>query len=66
MNATGSASQAERAVRLLCQWGTQWDKRMSWEAWLAFARVIVQNAKQRTWPTTAFGMLNLGLVEGLR
>lgn len=57
--------QAEHAVQLLCCWGTAWDKRLAWEAWMAFGRVILQNAASQQWPTTAFGMLNLGLVEGL-
>ncbi|EFJ41512.1 hypothetical protein VOLCADRAFT_98509 [Volvox carteri f. nagariensis] len=56
---------ADRAVRLLGCWGTAWDKRMSWEAWMAMARVLAHGAARGTWPTTPFGMLNLGLVPDL-
>lgn len=60
-----AAWQANEALRLFCEWGTAWDKRMAWEAWVAWTRVILQNAQQRTWPDKPFGMLNLGLVAGL-
>ena len=37
---------------------------MPWDAWCAFARVVAESAARRKWPDSAFGMLNLGLVEG--
>jgi len=54
---------AEEALELFCQWGTCWDKRMGYDAWVAWCRVVLQGACDQKWPTTAFGMLNLGLVE---
>lgn len=54
---------ANEALRLFAEWGTAWDKRMSWDAWVAFTRVILENASSQTWPTQPFGMLNLGLVR---
>jgi hypothetical protein len=36
---------------------------MVYEAWVAWARVLLGAAQDRTWPTTPFGMLNLGLVK---
>ncbi|PNH03609.1 hypothetical protein TSOC_010316, partial [Tetrabaena socialis] len=56
---------ASAALRLFCTWGTAWDKRMPWEAWVAMARVVGHSASQKTWPNAPFGMLNLGLVPGL-
>ncbi|GLI67400.1 hypothetical protein VaNZ11_011586, partial [Volvox africanus] len=60
-----AASHADRAVWLLGCWGTSWDKRMPWDAWMAMARVLAHGAAQQVWPTTSFGMLNLGLVPDL-
>jgi hypothetical protein len=60
-----AAELARRALALLCSWGTSWDKRMAWEAWIAWARVLLQGAKERKFATSSFGMLNLGLVDGL-
>ncbi len=56
---------ARQALVLLCCWGTCWDKRMSWEAWMAWTRVLVQGAKEGKFASSSFGMLNLGLVDGL-
>lgn len=54
---------AERGVTLLLEWGCPWDKRASWEGWVAWARVLLMKAKQKSWPQTSFGVLNLGLVS---
>lgn len=49
---------------LLLEWGGAWDKRVSWEAWLAWVRVIRQRAAEREpWPENALGVINLGLVK---
>jgi len=57
-------ASATEAVRLLLQWGTCFDKRMPWGAWVAWARVCAQAAQSRAWPDAAhpFAILNLGLV----
>ncbi|KAF8071345.1 Eef1akmt4 [Scenedesmus sp. PABB004] len=34
-----AADEAAKALDLLCAWGTAYDKRMSWDAWVAFARL---------------------------
>ena len=54
---------AERGVTLLLEWGSPWDKRTSWEGWVAWARVLLMKAKDKSWPHTSFGILNLGLVR---
>lgn len=54
---------AEEGLRLVMEWGSPWDKRMSWEGWIAWARVLITKAGERSWPNTGFGILNLGLVR---
>lgn len=55
--------EAVKGLTLLLEWGSPWDKRMSWEGWLAWGRVLLMKAKERSWPQTAWGILNLGLVR---
>jgi hypothetical protein len=56
-------AEATEGVRLLLDWATNWDKRMTWEGWLSFGRVLRENAHAKTWPHSAFGVLSLGLVK---
>ncbi|KAK3422037.1 hypothetical protein EUGRSUZ_G02595 [Eucalyptus grandis] len=55
--------EAEAGLRLLLEWGTPWDKRMSWEAWVAWARVLLMKARERSWPKTSREILLLGMVR---
>lgn len=55
--------EAEEGLRLILEWGSPWDKRMSWEGWVAWARVLLMKAKEKSWPHNAWGILNLGLVR---
>lgn len=55
--------EAEKGLTLLLEWGSPWDKRMSWEGWIAWARVLLMKSKEKSWPQTAWGILNLGLVK---
>ncbi|KAF5180230.1 E3 ubiquitin-protein ligase [Thalictrum thalictroides] len=55
--------EAEKGLTLLLEWGSPWDKRMSWEGWIAWARVLLMKAKEKSWPQTSWGILNLGLVR---
>lgn len=54
---------AARGLRLLLEWGSPWDKRMTWQGWVAWCRVLLMKAKDRSWPQTSMGVLNLGLVR---
>ncbi|KAL3001385.1 hypothetical protein AAZX31_09G263900 [Glycine max] len=54
---------AERGLKLLLEWGCPWDKRTSWEGWVAWTRVLLKRAKDKSWPQTSWGILNLGLVN---
>ncbi|XP_010557553.1 PREDICTED: uncharacterized protein LOC104826512 [Tarenaya hassleriana] len=55
--------EAEKGMVLLLEWGSPWDKRMSWEGWIAWARVLLLNSHDRSWPSLSWGILNLGLVR---
>ncbi|CAJ1933024.1 unnamed protein product [Sphenostylis stenocarpa] len=55
--------QAEKGLRLLLEWGCPWDKRTSWEGWVAWTRVLLMKAKDKSWPQSSWGILNLGLVK---
>lgn len=55
---------AESGLKLFCEWGTCWDKRMGWPAWIAWTRVLAQRAEQKQqWPKDTWGVMNLGLVH---
>ncbi|KAJ7942600.1 Tetratricopeptide-like helical domain containing protein [Quillaja saponaria] len=55
--------EAERGLTLLLEWGNPWDKRTSWEGWIAWVRVLLMKAKEKSWPQSSWGILNLGLVR---
>lgn len=55
--------EAEMGLKLMLEWGSPWDKRMSWEGWVAWCRVLLMKAKERSWPSNGWGVLNLGLVR---
>ena len=59
-----AAKASDRAVELFAQWGTNWDKRVSFEAWISWTRVLSQHAEDRTpWHTNSWGVINLGMVR---
>lgn len=61
-----SRGHLEDALRLLCEWGTCWDKRMPWGCWVAWVRALLHRADQGlAWPERPFGVLNFGMVSGL-
>uniref|UniRef100_F6HVY8 DUF6817 domain-containing protein n=1 Tax=Vitis vinifera TaxID=29760 RepID=F6HVY8_VITVI len=55
--------EAEKGLKLMLEWGSPWDKRMTWEGWIAWNRVLLMKAKERSWPNTSWGIINLGLVN---
>jgi hypothetical protein len=57
-----AAAAALKGFDLLCVWGTPHDKRMGWEAWLAWSRVLHEHAVNRRWPTRRVQHNRLGLV----
>lgn len=60
----GARNAAEHALRLQQDWGTAWDKRLSFSAWVAWTRVLQQRANDRVpWPKNSWEVNNLGLVR---
>jgi ribulose bisphosphate carboxylase small subunit len=55
---------ANQALELEEMWGTAWDKRLSFAAWRAWTRVLLQRAEDRLpWPSSSWDVNNLGLVR---
>ena len=54
---------AQAALRLLLDWGVAYDKRVPWQGWVAWCRVVLRCVRQEAWPESAFGVINLGMVE---
>jgi tetratricopeptide (TPR) repeat protein len=55
---------SQRALNLQMQWGTAWDKRLSFAAWVAWTRVLFQRAEDRLdWPRDSWHVNNFGLVR---
>ncbi|MGB6103502.1 MAG: DUF6817 domain-containing protein [Pusillimonas sp.] len=56
-------AQALAGLQALQSWGTAWDKRIAWEGWIAWARILLQHARKRQWPDHIGALNSLGLVE---
>jgi ribulose bisphosphate carboxylase small subunit len=55
---------AGQALELQQQWGTAWDKRLSFAAWVSWTRVLYQRAEDKNpWPTNSWAVNNLGVVR---
>jgi hypothetical protein len=55
---------AARGLELQLQWGTAWDKRLSFSAWVAWTRVMHQRASEKlNWPTNSWDVNNFGMVK---
>ena len=52
---------AESALQLLSSWGNAWDKRVQWDAWVAWTRILAQSAEGGTWPERLDKLNNLAL-----
>ena len=63
-NFDAALQTAEIALDLQLQWGTAWDKRLSFAAWVAWTRVLHQRAEAKLdWPTNSWDVNNFGLVR---
>jgi len=56
-------AEARHALQLLYSMGVNWDKRVTWEAWINWCRVMIRLGLKKEWPTTSMGIINVGLVE---
>ena len=56
--------ESERALELQQLWGTAWDKRLGFAAWVAWTRVLCQRATDRLlWPENSWDVNNFGMVR---
>ena len=56
-----AAQAAESALQCFCSWGNAWDKRVQWDAWIAWTRILLQSAKEGTWPERLDKLNNIAL-----
>ncbi|CAM0875485.1 unnamed protein product [Alopecurus aequalis] len=61
-----ATAAAEEGLRLVLEWGSSWDKRMTWGGWVSWGRVMRDKAKDKEWPRSAWGIINLGLVKQIQ
>jgi hypothetical protein len=52
---------ATKGVDLMAMWGNTWDKRIGWDAWMAWGRILLQSAQNRSWPQDLNKLNNLAL-----
>ena len=63
----GDAARAARAaLQAFCGWGNAWDKRVQWDAWIAWTRILLQGASTEAegagaWPQRLDKLNNLAL-----
>ena len=61
----GRSQEAEAAATgaLQCYsaWGNAWDKRVQWDAWMAWARILRQGAQTGAWPERLDKLNNVAL-----
>lgn len=62
-NFVEALSYATKALRMFESWGTSWDKSVSFEIWVIHTQLLIQQASKQQWPTTAMGIISLGLVS---
>jgi len=54
---------AQAGLLALQTWGTAWDKRIAWNGWMAWSRILLQSAQGRQWPASLGALNGLGLVN---
>ena len=60
-----AARVAESALNAFCAWGNAWDKRVQWDAWIAWTRILLQGARDAAlWPGRLDKLNNLALRPG--
>ena len=52
---------AESALQLFSLWGNAWDKRVAWDAWVAWTRILLQAATSKRWPERLDKLNNVAL-----
>lgn len=52
---------AESALQCFSAWGNSWDKRVAWDAWVAWTRILLQSTQTDRWPERLDKLNNLAL-----
>lgn len=52
---------AASALHLFSAWGNAWDKRVQWDAWVAWTRILRQSASEGGWPERLDKLNNVAL-----
>lgn len=56
-----AACAAASALQQFSVWGNAWDKRVAWDAWVAWTRILLQSAQTASWPERLDKLNNLAL-----
>ena len=56
-----AAQAAQSALQQFSAWGNAWDKRVQWDAWVAWTRILDQAARTGTWPERLDKLNNVAL-----
>lgn len=57
-----AARAADSALAAFCAWGNAWDKRVQWDAWIAWTRILRQGARDGAlWPERLDKLNNVAL-----
>lgn len=54
---------AAEGLKWLTLWGTNWDKRVTFEGWVCWARCLFFQACREEWPDSSGGVESLGAVQ---
>ena len=52
---------AQSALQCFSAWGNAWDKRVQWDAWVAWTRILLQSATEGGWPERLDKLNNVAL-----
>ena len=52
---------ADSALQAFSEWGNAWDKRVQWDAWVAWTRILQQHAQNGNWPERLDKLNNVAL-----
>lgn len=52
---------ATGALQQFSAWGNAWDKRVAWDAWVAWTRILLQSAQGASWPERLDKLNNVAL-----
>ena len=58
---TDALAAASSALQCFSEWGNAWDKRVQWDAWVAWTRILQQHASNGNWPERLDKLNNVAL-----